>query len=108
VTKIHRHIGEIVGRHNDIAVGDYDGLVPRDGLHIDEIRDFGIGAVAVRIDDQFQIAVWKIGDQATHDGTSRIGRIGEAEHDLHRRGIILPAETCEIRVEIGLRPVQRL
>jgi hypothetical protein len=61
-----------------------------------------------RIDHQFDIAVGKSGYQIADDFNRRVGGILNAEYDLHRAWIILPAEAGQIGAKIRLSSGERL
>jgi hypothetical protein len=63
--------------------------------------------MVARIDHQFDIAIGESLDQVTDDFHRRIGGIVDAEYDLDRARIILPAEARQIGAKIRFRAGER-
>src|SRR5262249_6107487 len=87
------------------AVGDDQYIVSRTCQHVDEIADLTIGTVLLRVDDNVDGQVRKLGREALRDGEGGIRRVAHSEHELIT-GVILLAEGPKVRVEAGFRTTQ--
>ena len=90
-----------------VAVGDDQDLVLGFRQHVLEIAHLEVAAHDVRIDDEGQVPVGKLCDEATDDRHRRIIRIPHPEDHLIG-GVMLDAKRSEVLIELGIFAVQRL
>src|SRR5262249_3959492 len=98
---------QVIRPDANVTVGYQQHIVLRFRVHVLQVGDLGVVADLVRRDDEFDVAFGKIGDQTADDRRGRIALLTEAENDLIF-GIILPEETGEIFVGLGVGPANRL
>ena len=98
---------QVIGPDADVAVGYQQQVVLRLRVHVLQVRDLGVVAELFRRDDEFDVALGKIGDQTADDRRGRVALLAEAEDDLVF-GVILPEETGEIFIGLGVGPARRL
>ena len=102
------HVVEIVALHPDVAVGHDDDLVGDRARHVDQVGDLAVLPVDAAVHHQTDVAV-RIGAlERAHDRDRSVGGVVDAEHDLHRAGVVLIAEALQVLAQAVLGPVQRL
>ena len=108
---------KIIGRDDDVAVGENHHVMSDMAREVDEIRDLAIGPVQVGIDDQrrgqadrraVDPSGAKVADNFPRHKGGGVGFVVDAEQDLHRTGVSLSAKAREVLVEALFGAIERL
>ncbi len=101
------HRREIGFVHPHVAVGDEEKIIFRRRDHIVEIAGFEVVTRDIAVDDQRDIDVIELPDQALDRRNGRIGRVQDAKDDLIS-GIGLTTERAKIFVKQFVHAANRL
>ena len=91
----------------DVGVGYDQNVVPRKGVHIDEIADFPVDSVLLRINHERYVARGVPCLQGADMSDRGVFGALHAEDDLEI-GVVLPTDTFERLRKQGLVPVKGL
>jgi hypothetical protein len=101
------HSRKILGPDERIAVRDNQHIVARALQHVDQIADFAVRTVLLRVDYDVYMSAWELGSQSSHDTKCGVGAVADPEYNLELR-IVLEEERSQVRVQTGFRAAQRL
>jgi len=102
------HVREILRRHGDVRVVDQQVVVLCLVLHLDQRRDFFIGAELLGADEQTNGVTGKFLLQLLDHGDGRVACVGHAEEQFVLAGVTLSAVAAKGLKHAGVAAFERL